>query len=208
VAEPQTPPTNDPAPQDPPADPPKTYTQEELQRELNRVGATQKAEGRLKAVKDLGEKLGIADLDEAKLEAIVKAQKDQEDKDKSEIQRATERAEQAETKLRDAESKTAKTEHDNKVKLELLGAGVPKAKLDRAFRNVSVEVGADDAAIAADIDAIKTDLPDLFSGTAEPKVPLPNSDPSKNPSPNQPPPGTTAAQRGTDRAKSWLERHK
>ena len=91
-----------------------------------------------------------------------------------------------------------------KVERKLVAAGVTDAALARAARMVNLAPDASDDDIAAEVDALKADIPGLFTPAAAGGTP---PAPSGVTGSNPPPPGgqgtKTAVQRGRDR---WASR--
>ncbi len=178
-----------PPPPTPPADPPKTFSQEEL----NRIAAEEKRQGKAAAERDIAAALGCT-IEEAKViiaerNAQLDATKTQEKKD---LDAALKVSREATEKLAAAELRA----HTAEVRSQLVAEGVSKEKLDRVVRLVDVAVDADQAAIIAAIEALKTDMPELFSATPPGTPPgspprPPHSDPGKPP-PTGPPAATDA----------------
>jgi acyl carrier protein len=184
-APPAAPPAGEPAQ----PTPTQTFTQEQV----SAIAAREKAEGRTAAEKALLEKLGVDSMDA--VEALVKAQREADDKQKSEAQRAQEAAEQAKKDAEKARSQAVNESHAAKVERALLVGGAKLDRLSQAAKLVDVEVGADEATVKAAIEKLKTDLPEFFGQAAPPAAP--NSDPGGKPP--APKPNEDAYQRGLSR---------
>lgn len=181
--EPQTPPVVNPEPSKPQGVSPD---------EVQRVAAKEKSEGekagRRAALAELAEQAGMSVED---LLATAKAKKDEEEAKKDEVQRLTEAnanlAKDAETKV----GQSREAEHRANVKLQLLLAGVPLPEdaekkvgaLDRLTDLVKVATGASPEDIAANINLLKEELPQLFApATSESNEPAVSRNPPSNPS--------------------------
>lgn len=191
----------------------RTLTQADVDRIVSqRVNETKTATER-----QVAESLGVS-IDEAK--RIIAEAKEQEDAQKTEAQRAREAAD-AEKAAAAEEKKTAASDrHAAKVERALLRAGVTDEddekldkRLTRLSRLIDVEVGADEAAIKAAVDALKVEEPALFGTPAgegggdngEPKGVKPPKAPGSDPKGSPPPPKQSedAFSRGAERAKGY-----
>lgn len=193
------PPKGDPPPKDPPNDdpPPKTFSQDDV----NRIAAREKEQGRQAAAQSLADDLGVS-LEEAK--TIIKEHRDRSEAEKSEAQRAKEAADREKAEAAEEKKAAARERHETKVERRLIRAGVPDDEegLKRVMRMVTVEVGASDDDLQAEIDSIKTQFPTLF-GTGEGgggRGRAPSGDPPG--SPPKPKGGESRYARGVERAKA------
>lgn len=175
-------------------DEPRTFTQEEV----TRMMAREKSQGREAAERALSEELGVS-LDDAK--SIIKAARDAEEAAKSEAQREKEAAEAARREAEAEKAAAARERHDLKVE-RMLGIA-DEAKAARVRKMLTVEAGASDDDIQADIDSLKADFPELFttgeSGGGKRKPP--SSSPPGTPPP--PKPSEDAFSRGKERAAKY-----
>jgi hypothetical protein len=160
--DPPTPPTP-PAP--PESDPPASFTQADLDRIVGR----EKAEAKRTAEKQFAETLGVT-VDEAK--AIIAAKNTADDAAKSEAQRALDAATATQAEAVQAKADAVRERFEAKVERALVNAGVGSgiedpakaaAAVTRATRMVTLDTDSDDAAIAAEIEALKADVPGLFT---------------------------------------------
>lgn len=184
-------------------DPGRSFTQAEV----DRFAVIAKDKGQKKAFKELGEELGI-ELDKAKVRELIKAQKELEDKQKTDLERAQGEANQEKAKRESAEAKVAEAQHNSLVRDLLEDAGVPKGARARVASLIKTEVGASEDEIQADIDALREELPGIFEvkeGEGDKKL-LPNSDPSGKP-PKNSPAGSTATEAGKARAAEWMAKY-
>lgn len=175
------------------------------QAEVDRIVQERVGQTKRQTEDSVAKQLGVT-VDEAK--AIIKAQRDAQDKEKSEAQLAREQADR-ERQEADSEKSEAKREtHDAKVERALIRA-LPKdldddvldKKITRLSRLLDVEVGADLAAVRKAVEALKKEEPLLFGVTAAPtKQGVPNSDPSGKPP--KPKGSEDAFARGLEKAKT------
>lgn len=187
-----------PAPAPAPAAPPAGYLSQD---EVNRISAQQKEEGKRAAEKAMADALGVT-LEEAK--AIVERQKQAELAAMSDAERAKAEAETEKAAAVQANAEAQRILTGAKVTAALVASGVPAAKLELVGRMVVVAPDADDAAIQAAVDSIKTTMPEAFTPGATPPPgtpPVPSSTPPGSP----PPPAVDndAMAKGAERAKTW-----
>ncbi len=133
----------------------RTFTQAEVDRMTGRA----RSEAKRAAAKELADELGI-DVSQAK--AIIAAKNKADDDAKSEAERAAEAAKTAKAQADADRAAAARERFEAKLERTLTKAGVPEKALARALRLVDLEPGADDDAIAAEIDVLKDDVPGLF----------------------------------------------
>lgn len=194
---PGTPPPNAPTP---PA--PRTFSQDEV----NAIATREAQAAERTAQQKLLQTIGV-DTPEA-LKALVDAQRAADEAGKSQLQRDQEAA-QAARAAADAEKASAATERfEARVErafasVGVLSDGTPEgdAKIARIRRMITVDATADYAAVQADVAAIRTDFPALFSPTEGTPPPAPGSDPKGRP-PVTPPGSKSAMERGRERAKA------
>lgn len=154
--------------------PPRTFSQVDLDRAAGRA----RDEGRRSVANDVAADLGCT-VDEAK--TILDQVREAGEAQKTEAQRAREAADTARA---DADAEKAAAAADRlavKVERRLLAAGVPDTALTRATRMVTVPADADDTAIAAEIDALKTEIPALFTTPGTTSPPPPGVTPPRQP---------------------------
>lgn len=172
---------------------PKTFTQDEV----DRIAGQARAEARRTAANDLAAQLGCT-VEEAKAAIDAKVAADAANQTEAE-RLAAEAAADRLTAARERDE-AARERLAIKVERKLVAAGVGQgitddadgkkaaAALARAARLVSVEPDATDDDIAAEIDAIKADVPALFTPTTEETPSRPGQ-----PAPKKPvTPGSTA----------------
>lgn len=157
------------------------------QDEVKRIAAREKAEGKRAAEKALADQLGVPVSEAAE---IIKAHREREAAEKSEVDRVKGEATSEKAKREAAERDLAETRHALNVERALLKAGVPVNRVERAVRLVDAEVGATPEELEASITALKADVPEFFPATegagddgAEGggKGGAPNSDPAGTP---------------------------
>ena len=152
------------------------------------------ANAKTAAEQAIAEQLGVT-IEEAK--KIVADKKAADDATKSEAQKALEAAQTAQAAADVARNEAEAERLAAKIERKLAAAGIPEASMARAGRLIAVSAGADDAAIDAEIAALKTEMPALFTtpGGAPPAPPAGTGTP-----PPAPPAGgqaiTTALERG------------
>lgn len=141
----------------------KTFTQADL----DRVAGAARAEAKRAAARELAEQLGCT-VDEAK--AKIAAAAAAEDAEKTEAQRAREAADAEKAAAATERAEAAKERLAAKVERHLLRAGVDEKALDRAHRLIDVTPDASDDDITTEIEALKADIPALFTpvGTQTP----------------------------------------
>ncbi len=208
-----TPPAPTPAPPagDPPA--PKTFEQAEVER----IAAREKDEGRRAALASVTEALGCTP-EEAK--AILDEHRAAEDERKSEAQRAREKADADSATAVEATASAKRAERDARLAMILLGSGVtievddagaPKGRAARILSLVTagLPADADSATLLAAVEAVKTDMPELFGATPAPGggVKPPSGEPG-TPPPNGAPAPAGGLARGAERAKQMNEQTK
>lgn len=164
------PPSGDPsAPAPSPAtDPPTTFTQEQFNREAGRI----RAETKRAATKELADKLGCT-VEEAAAKLAKLAE--QEEAEKTEVQRAQELAAAAQREAETAKSEATREKFETRVYRRLSAAGVgagmedeaAEKQIARARRLLDVNPEATDEEIAEQIAEIKNDVPGLFTAKTE-----------------------------------------
>jgi len=173
----------------PPVDPPgKTFTQDEV----SRIGAAESAKGKRAAAAELAAELGMT-VEAAK--ALIATSNAATEAAKTEAQRATDAATKAKADADALGATAAATILASKVTRALLVAGITPALPDgkdnpalaMAARLVDVDAAADDAAITAAVETVKTSAPSFF---APPPPPPPNGLPGTPPGQTRPA-GTT-----------------
>ncbi len=154
--------------------PPKTFTQDELNAAIN----SRLTGARDKAKEDLLKEMGITDPAEAK--ALIAAAKEAEEKNQSELDKERKKAEKNESDAKSAMDELAAHKLTSAIVEQLVDHGGLTLAAAKRVRSMVTETKNDDEAIKASIDALKTDMPQLFTpaqGTGEP----PNSNPGGAP---------------------------
>lgn len=191
----------------PPAPAGRTFTEAEM--ESIAKGRAARAEESVH--KALAEKWGVS-MDEA--DQLIAAAKAKAEGEKTEAQKAKDAADKAAAEAATTAAAAAKELHDTKVERALIRAGVPitadkpenQAALDKKLAKivglVDVDLGADDAAIAAAVTELHTAMPELFAGPA-PAGNAPPKPPSTDPkvAPKTPKTPEDAFSRGAERAR-------
>jgi hypothetical protein len=157
--------------------PPKTFTQEEV----NRMMAKEKNDGRRSATNEILEKFGVKTVEEA--EAILQKMRDSEEAEKTEAQKAKEAAEKEKAEAEKERQSAKRDRLETKIERALLKAGVEVDILERAVRLVDVEdLEADQDTVQAAVDALKEDMPQLFTPSDKKTDPKPpGGDPGRPP---------------------------
>lgn len=168
------------------APPAKTFTQADL----DKIAGRRAAEAAKKAEKDLKDYL-VAEKQRLDLAAMDDAS------------RATAEADRIKAEANAIKAEAAAERLAAKVERRLLAAGVPETALTRATRMVTLEADATDDDIVAEVEALKTEIPGLFTppttGSGEP--PKPGAQP---PAPAKPPTGGAPAGDPKEAAKALL----
>jgi hypothetical protein len=198
------PPTGDPvAPAPPPLDPSeKKFTQEDVDRHAGRRAA----EAKRTAAKELAETLGMT-VEEATAKLAKLAE--QEEAEKTEVEKAREDAAQARREATDAKAQAAQESFETKLFRKLSAAGVgagleaeaAEKRMAMARRLLDLTVDASDEDIAEKIAEIKTDVPGLFS-VPDGKTPAPSGVTSGAAPPAGGQATTSAIERGRQRYRS------
>lgn len=174
----------------------RTFTQEEV----NRYNTKAKRDGEKAATQKLADELGMS-VEEAK--ALISATKERQEAEQTALEKAENAAKQREA---DAEAKAKAAElkeHNLNVKAALLEAGVPKGKLAKATRLLDAEVGASEEDIAAEVESLKEDWPEVFATASETTTGgAPSGMPSGKPGTSSV--GESSAEREQRRAAQWL----
>lgn len=169
---------------DKPDDDQKTISQKDLSRLL----AREKGEGRRAAEKALAEQLGVP-LEVAK--EIIQKHKDAEAANLSEAEKERAKAATDRKAAEDAKREAETEKHEARIERALAAEGFAgdDKKLARVRRMITIEVGATYDEVLADVQDAKTEFPELFTPKTDPgkdddgKKPgkLPNSDPAGRP---------------------------
>jgi hypothetical protein len=146
----------------------RTFTQAEM----NRIASQEKKDGRNATLREVAEKLGIEDLDEAA--SVLADYRESQDREKSEAQKARETADKEAAEAKQLKAEAAREKHETKVERYLLRAGVPEGEgdeegkaLSRVARMLDVEVGADSDEIRDAVEELQKDFPALFAKSQE-----------------------------------------
>lgn len=126
---------------------------DQLQNELTRIGTRENAAGRRAAERDLLQSAGFSNRDE--FDRFVREAREREEAQLTETQRQQKAAEDRERQAEQRERAAAEREHRASIATALVDADVPRDRRQLVERLVDVEVGADEATIAAAIDAVR-----------------------------------------------------
>lgn len=174
---------------------PKTFTQEEV----NHLVGGRVAEATRKAESDLAKKLGVS-ADEAA--QILKDHNERAEADKTELQKATDKAAALERERDEERSSRERGEWNTSVKDALRDAepALKRGKLEGAFKLLELEPGAKPEEVAAAVKKLQTDWAELFEGESEGGGGAPNGDPKGTPPKRTS--GEDAYERGKKRAEA------
>lgn len=162
-------------PSQPPAAPGPTVVDQET---LSRLLAREKEQGGRSAVRRLIEQLGFDKADD--LAAFVKAQKDAQAAQLSEVERREKAAADATAAAVAREAAAIGRERAAVRRSALVALGSTGGDLADAERLLAVDDDADEQAVAAAAAALKTRRPELFGGQATPP-PAPGGSPAGGP---------------------------
>lgn len=161
-----TPPEAEPQPEPPIAASDEDATQEAI----NKAAGDARKKGRASGRKDILESLGFEDAEQAK--AAFADYQARVDAEKSEVELAREQAETARHERDEAQTQLARSDLRANVSQALLDAGVPPTRLTAALRHVDLDAITDADTLTIELEAVKTDLPELFA-QLEPGAPAP-----------------------------------
>lgn len=155
------------------------------QADLNKIAAKQKAEGKAAAEKAVIDLLGCTPAEAAE---IVKKHREAEDANKSEAEKALQKAQQEREAAEAAKREAASEVHEARIERALAAEGFAgdDKKLARVRKMITVEVGATYDDVLADVQDAKKEFPEIFAGKTpegDGKKPgkLPSSDPAGRP---------------------------
>lgn len=158
------------------------------QDEVNRIAAREKDAGKRAERQALLEALGVKNLDEAR--AQLQAARDAEDANKSEMQKAIEKAQAEATAAQQLASTLAAERRDLACERALLHAGIADDKQRTALVSlVAREVDADASAdvVAAAVETVKATFPQLFTPPTQGNpTPPPSGEPAGGGAPPAP----------------------
>jgi hypothetical protein len=183
-----------PAPPAPPA-PGQAPDLDALQAALD--GASRSAGS--KATGELLTALGFSDLDAA--QAFVKAARDREDAEKTELQKAQDALARAELAATQARTEAAAAQRARLIERALVAKGANPAHVERLTRLVDVPADADEAAVNAEVDKLAAEFSAVFSAAGAPPAPSGHTG-GKPPASSSG--GKTAYERGQER---WAQQH-
>jgi hypothetical protein len=142
------------------------------QADLDRIAGQSRQEGRTQAEKDLLEKLGVADIDAAA--AAIKAHTDATEAQKTELQKAQDRAAAAEAQVEAANKLTTTTLAVTRIEGALRDSGLKPERIPAALRLVDLSKitvdGTNVSGITEAVEGLKTETPEWF-GAARSSAP-------------------------------------
>jgi hypothetical protein len=173
------------------------------QEQLNNLLAEAKRKAKGSTEGELKKLLGVEDLSAVK--GLVEAARAAEDKNKTDLERATSEATTEKQKREAAEASAAELRVTSMIEKALIGEGLSVAAAERTRNMITVPTSADAEAIKAEIAALRKDMPQLFptqeGGAGQPPATPP-------PAPGRPPTQPSGGTSPTDAARSLLyERH-
>ncbi len=183
----------------------KTFSQDDVTAAATRAAREAERKTRQRVEADLAEQLGCT-IDEAKAKLAAAEKADADKKTAADL--ALEAANTAKAEAAAEKAAAAKERLAAKVERKLVAAGVGQgieddpdgkksaAALARAARMVDLTPDADDDAIAAEIDALRAEIPALFTSTGSGETPPPGVPPAKQ---KKGAGGKTPAERAKDR---------
>lgn len=193
--------------------PPATTSGGISQEELNRIAAREKNEGKQAALREIAEKFGMS-IEDA--EQLIKAKREADTAQMSEAERKLAEADEKIRKAEERERAADERELQANVRDALRDAGVSKDVVQRAGRLLDVEVGADEAKIKDEVEALKKVMPELFksestegegqneSGETKGKGESKETKAPDTKTRGTPPPKGEGAKSGADKAKERL----
>lgn len=172
--------------------PGKTFTQEDI----DRIAAREKGQGERAGSKTVLEAMGFTTAEEAK--KFVDEQRAAQAAALTEQQKKDADLAAREAAANAAQATAAQAILDSRKTTALAVAGVAGANLPDAMLLLQIPADADDAAVTAAIDGLKTRRPELFAAVVPPKTkpPLPNGTPGTTPPPNGSGGGQTPGEKG------------
>ena len=196
--DPPAPPAPGTDPPAPPADDPTKVTVTKTQAELTAMFAAEHAKGKRAGKSEFEQQvateLGVSIADAKKVIADHNAAQEAA---KTEAQRLQDAAQAREQAAADREAAANARAHNLRVKEALLDAGVNRSKADRLRAQVTVAPDADDDALKAAVEELRTDFPEQFTGEGGGPGPVDGNGKGKPPAKNAPTGGFT---RGQERA--------
>ncbi|MFC1420052.1 hypothetical protein [Streptacidiphilus cavernicola] len=152
------------------------------QETLGKLLAREKEQGRRAASKSLLDDLGFASRDEAA--AWVKAQRDAQTAQMSDVERREQAAADAEARAAQREAAASARERIAQRRAALVGLGATGKGLDAAERLLTVPDDADDQALTDAAAQLAADWPQFFGGQAQqPPAVAPGGSPAGGPPP-------------------------
>lgn len=175
-----------------------TLTQEQF----DLIIAREKSQAERLARKTQLEKLGFTSQED--LDKFVKTARDTELASMTEAERIKAEATTALAAATAEREAMTRERHTTTVERELLRAGAPIDKTGRLVLLVEVEPGADQATVAAAVEAVKVEFPQMFGAAQPPGSPKPSSEPATGGPPPSRTNSTTAFERGREAARARL----
>lgn len=150
--------------EDPPRKPKdRTFTQ----KEVNRIMAREKKDGKSSGVREVLEALGVKDLEEAK--SIIKTYRDDSDAKKDETTKAAEAAKRDREAAEEAKREALLERVDARIERQLMKAKVKEGKESKVAKLLDIDREKDPSAddIKEAIEEIMEDFPELFTSSDE-----------------------------------------
>lgn len=154
-----------------PAPEPAGLSEDAVQEAINKAAGKARKEGRTKARAEVLELLGFDDLDTA--QAAIADHKERVRAEMSEAELAREEAQAARREAEEAQRALTLNQTRATLSDALLEAGINPKRLKRALQFVDIEQVSDPDMIAAEVQALQEDVPELFAEpeTGAPKPP-------------------------------------
>jgi hypothetical protein len=145
-------------------DKPKTFTQ----RQVNRIMANEKRQGKELGIREVMEQLGTDSLDDAK--ALLEEVRNRDSKANDDADKRLRKAEERERKADDLARKAIVKANTADVLAALIGENMEKKKAVLAVRLVDLDLSTEDLSedeILEAVDTLKDAMPELFGPSAE-----------------------------------------
>lgn len=154
------------------------------QKDLNRLLAREKSDGKRVATAEVLQALGVQNMDEAK--DMIQKLREAEQAQLSDAEKAKNAAELAKAEADKAKADAALERKLARIERALIRAGASEEHIDRVSRLVDVEDDADQDKINEAVEALKEDMPALFEAPGETNGRAPDPKPPGS-NPGRPP---------------------
>lgn len=131
------------------------------QEEINRMVGEARTKSRTTATADLMRELGVENADE--LKTILQERKDAADKESTELDKATKKADEHEGKAKASEAKADALVLTGRIEKALIRGGLSVDAAERARRLIEVDSKATDDELKAEVESLKKEMPGLFA---------------------------------------------